>query len=308
MKAVFQHKPDSPYDDEPGQRYHFPKQYLRRVEQTKGDWVVFLEPRKLSGKADGAFAYMSIARVVDIYADKQKPNHYYAQLADALDLGQTVPVKHPNGIIEARLRNDDGSLKPGGQMQSAVRLISDDEFDLIMRYGLIEGQENAAQQGFGESQQATFDLEIPDSQSRERILTERTLRDRNFRKKVLAAYDNRCALTGLRLVNGGGAAEVEAAHIKSVADGGPDLLQNGIAFSKTVHWMFDRMMITFEDDYSLRRMPNLGPDGQRFIGNYNELQLPARKQDWPNITFIKFHREKSQSYARRQSIPQTSYI
>ena len=38
-------------------------------------------------------------------------------------------------------------------------------------------------------------------------------------------------MTGLKIANGGGRSEVQAAHIWSVEDGGPDAIQNGIAFS-----------------------------------------------------------------------------
>ena len=47
---------------------------------------------------------------------------------------------------------------------------------------------------------------------RDTMLTERKVRDRQFRRRVLDAYGCRCALTGMRLINGGGRAEVQAAQ------------------------------------------------------------------------------------------------
>ncbi|MDO6413728.1 HNH endonuclease signature motif containing protein [Sphingomonas sp. BIUV-7] len=44
----------------------------------------------------------------------------------------------------------------------------------------------------------------------------------------------------MKLINGGGRAETEAAHVMSVEAGGPDAVNNGIALSGTIHWMFDR--------------------------------------------------------------------
>uniref|UniRef100_UPI001953CABF HNH endonuclease n=1 Tax=Klebsiella aerogenes TaxID=548 RepID=UPI001953CABF len=78
-------------------------------------------------------------------------------------------------------------------------------------------------------------------QDRDRVgyLTSRIMRERAFRRVVLRAYDERCAVTGLKLINGGGRAEVVAAHIKPVAANGPDSIRNGIALSGTAHWMFD---------------------------------------------------------------------
>lgn len=61
------------------------------------------------------------------------------------------------------------------------------------------------------------------------FLTRHTVRDRVFRSRVLKAYDRRCAFTGFQFINGGGRAEVEAAHIKSVEAKGPDVVQNGLA-------------------------------------------------------------------------------
>jgi len=80
------------------------------------------------------------------------------------------------------------------------------------------------------------------------MLVSRTVRDRQFRKRVLDVYDCRCALTGMKLINGGGRAEAQAAHIMSVEAGGPDVVTNGIALSGTVHWMFDRGLISLGDD------------------------------------------------------------
>lgn len=60
-------------------------------------------------------------------------------------------------------------------------------------------------------------------------LSSRIVRDRLFRRLILQAYDKRCAITGLKLINGGGRAEVAAAHIRPVEANGLDILSNGIA-------------------------------------------------------------------------------
>src|SRR5690606_32561156 len=75
----------------------------------------------------------------------------------------------------------------------------------------------------------------------------RIIRDRAFRRVVLRAYDERCAVTGLKLINGGGRAEVAAAHIRPVEANGPDIVSNGLALSGTAHWMFDRGLISVSD-------------------------------------------------------------
>lgn len=52
-------------------------------------------------------------------------------------------------------------------------------------------------------------------------LTSWAVRKRLFRRLVLSAYDKRCAITGLKLINGGSRAEIDATHIKHVEANGP---------------------------------------------------------------------------------------
>ena len=92
-----------------------------------------------------------------------------------------------------------------------------------------------------QEQQSVFQHE--QERSRVAYLTSRIVRDSIFRRIVLRAYDARCAITSLKLINGGGRAEVEAAHIRPVEANGPDIVSNGLALSGTAHWMFDRGLI-----------------------------------------------------------------
>ncbi len=70
-------------------------------------------------------------------------------------------------------------------------------------------------------------FEFEQERTRARLSSNRIERDRIFRRVVLRAYDERCAITGLKLINGGGRAEVEAAHIRPVEKNGPDNINNG---------------------------------------------------------------------------------
>lgn len=103
--------------------------------------------------------------------------------------------------------------------------------------------------GFGDRAQALFTFD----HDRDRVmqLSSRIVRNRLFRRLVLQAYDKRCAITGLKLINGGGRAEVDAAHIRPMEANGPDILTNGIALSGTAHWMFDRGLIGLSDELDI---------------------------------------------------------
>ena len=64
-------------------------------------------------------------------------------------------------------------------------------------------------------------------------------RDPNFRKKVLRAYEHRCAVTGFRAALGGSYFGCEAGHVQWHAFGGPDTVENGISMELTIHKLFD---------------------------------------------------------------------
>ena len=119
------------------------------------------------------------------------------------------------------------------------------------------------------------------------------MRDRVFRRTVLRAYDERCAITGLRLINGGGRAEVDAAHIRPVEHNGPDIVSNGLALSGTAHWMFDRGLISLSDNLEIlisRRVND--QEGVRTLINKNGLARPPnRVLERPHPHFLQWHRE-----------------
>ena len=55
MKAVFDVKPGSGYDDDITRRYHFParRNYLDAAYGAVGDWVLFREPQRNGGRHEG---------------------------------------------------------------------------------------------------------------------------------------------------------------------------------------------------------------------------------------------------------------
>src|SRR3546814_1477495 len=68
---------------------------------------------------------------------------------------------------------------------------------------------------------STFDRPIV-----ERVIA-RPFRDAAFARAVKSAYADTCAITGLKIINGGGRSEVQAAHIRPVVSQGPDSVRNG---------------------------------------------------------------------------------
>jgi putative restriction endonuclease len=291
--CVFMHRSDSIYDDSPAVQYQFPKQYFGRAEPSIGDWILYLEPTKVRGTR----GYFAIARVQQIIPDPKAPGMFLALIEpnSYLDFANPVPFNDADRPIERGLLNDTDKLS--GRAQSAVRPISDADFYRIVDRGLEDRapllpREDAVGElsGFEEGQ-APYVFE----QERDRILqlTSRAVRDRVFRRIVLRAYDERCAVTGLKLINGGGRAEVNAAHIRLVEANGPDTVHNGLALSGTAHWMFDRGLISLGDDLEIliSRQAN-DPDGVRaFINRSGFAVPPVNLKDRPHPQFLAWHRE-----------------
>ena len=124
------------------------------------------------------------------------------------------------------------------------------------------------------------------------MLVNRKIREASFRRRLVDAYENRCAVTRLQIINGGGKAEAQAAHIWSVASGGPDIVQNGIALWATAHWLFDRHLISLTDDYGLLVSHNRVPSELQplFKNQLERIHLPSNQQFWPRVAYVQRHR------------------
>jgi putative restriction endonuclease len=123
-------------------------------------------------------------------------------------------------------------------------------------------------------------------------VTSRPFRDAAFSEAVKSVYQNTCAVTGLSIINGGGRAEVQAAHIRPVAASGPDSVRNGIALCSTVRWMFDRGLLSLADDYTILMARGRVPEPvRRLINPDHRLRLPPRPEFRPHLNFLRYHRE-----------------
>ncbi|NVO56018.1 HNH endonuclease [Rhodobacteraceae bacterium B1Z28] len=291
--GVFIHRTDSVYDDVPSERYQFPKKYLTRVQKCEGDWIVYLEPTKVKNTK----GYFAVAKVQEIIADPRSADMYLAIIESGtyLDFGDPVPFRDTDGIIEQGVLNDLGNIS--GRAQAAVRPLSAEDFARIVERGLGQDDDFLPRVDQTNQMPGFQDSQIPFQHlaARDRVnqLTNRVVRDRNFRKNVLRAYGERCAITGLRLINGGGRAEVEAAHIRPVERDGPDIVSNGLALSGTAHWMFDRGLVGLADDFSIlvSRQSNDLEAVTAMINSSGKLLIPERPANRPRAGFMTWHRE-----------------
>jgi putative restriction endonuclease len=288
-KLVLLHKSDSIYDDEPDVRYDFPLSYLKAVTEGVGDWVVYYEPVKT-----GPRGYFAVARISDVIPKAGHLGRFIARIEPGtyLEFDKTVPRLLDGRPLESSLTAPDGTPKSGGAQQLAVRRLPDAEFARIVALGLPsdliekEAVRYDAPPHFDDAP-APFERPVIER------LTSRPYRDVAFRRKVRVAYDYRCAMSGLRLRNGGGRPEVQAAHIRPVDRQGSDSVRNGLALSGTLHWMFDRGLLSVAEDHTILVSRNKVPSDvvARLIAPQGGLILPRDPHDHPHPENLRWHRE-----------------
>ena len=255
-----------------------------------GDWAIYYEPVKAGPR--GYFATAQIDRVIP------KPGvegRYLALIKSGsfLAFDREVPRLIGGRPLEMALTAEDGSAKAGGAQQLAVRRLPEADFARIVNIGL-PGDLIEAEARRYDPQGNEYDAPV---QPFVRLVLERLVsrpfRDIAFRRKVRVAYDYRCAMSGLRLRNGGGRPEVQAAHIRPVERQGSDFVRNGLALSGTLHWMFDRGLVSVAEDMTILVSRNKVPSEvvDRLIRPGGKRCLPHEQNDWPHPDNLKWHRE-----------------
>jgi putative restriction endonuclease len=288
--AVFTTKPEPAYDDLPEIKYHFPQRYLSQAQQTVGDWVIYYEPRRqggVSSQATGRQCYFAMAQVARIEPDSTRPDHHYAYISNYLEFTNPVPFRSGNLYYESGLKKTDGSTNRG-KFGWNLRIIPQVEFRLICQMGFAGAEEQAGSETLQQVAEEPAEFGLP----RRLQVLQRPFRDAVFTRLIQTTYDNSCAMTGLKLVNGGGRCEIEAAHIKPVAKEGPDSPRNGIALSRTIHWLFDRGALSVEEDGRILIAKRYVPDPiLRMLNPDGRILAPAKAALMPHPYFLRFHRE-----------------
>lgn len=290
-KLVLLHKADSIYDDEPDVVYDFPKPYLKAVEEAVGDWVIYYEPVKAGPR--GYFAVAKIAKIIpkpgvtDRYLALIEPGSY-------LPFDRNMPRLLDGRPVETSLMDINGLPKKGGSVQLAVRRLPDNDFARIIDYGLPQDLEQVEASRYA-PHRPEFDAgaEVFHRPVLER-LTRRKFRDVAFSRRVREAYGYRCAMSGLQIRNGGGRPEVQAAHIRPVERDGSDSVRNGLALSGTLHWMFDRGLISVAEDCETLLVSRNKVPGEvvgRLLHPSGKLLRPVDAHHAPHPENLRWHRE-----------------
>ena len=104
-----------------------------------------------------------------------------------------------------------------------------------------------------------------------------------FRLALLATYDHKCVISGCNTRDA-----LQAAHIKSVADGGSHSTRNGLILRADLHNLFDRGLITIDEHGLVHVDPVVKDRGYR---SFNGIKLPLVLQN-ADMKLLKSHRKK----------------
>ena len=121
-------------------------------------------------------------------------------------------------------------------------------------------------------------------------------RDPRFRADVMLAYEQRCAICGFDGRLGNSSVGLEAAHIRFHNNGGPDLVQNGLALCALHHNLFDRGALGLEPEKNIILV------SKRLIGHdtvadvclrykNKPLRRPQDSIESPKADFVHWHRK-----------------
>jgi putative restriction endonuclease len=78
-----------------------------------------------------------------------------------------------------------------------------------------------------------------------------------------------------------------------VASKGPDSVRNGLALSGTIHWLFDRGLVSIDDDQKILLAKKNIPDPLlKLLNQDGRVLVPENPNLRPHPHYLRFHREK----------------
>ncbi len=255
----------SNYADSPDS-YEFPPQYLgffAPLSHGEPMVAVIYEPRGDQG--EGRMAYVGWALLRDAPAASGRLNSrgqslQHVAYADRYrEFDRIVPREAIGMPAETWLRAlPRGRARNVATFGRAVRPLIDEDLQLIMSLGSPDGVERFSTELPAEHVVA----EVITATERSRRLISAVQREARFRDDVLAAYEHRCALSGLAASSSPSRAYglLDAAHIRPVGNQGADTVANGLALTPTLHRIFDKGLFTLVyrgDHLEVRTSPQL---------------------------------------------------
>lgn len=295
-------RPDSPYADTPTS-YEYPSRYRRflaPLESGEPMIAIMYEPRS-GGRGRMSYVGWAALRGVPVRSPRSTSGgqplwevHYVDRVQE---FPNPVPRDYLGSPVERWLRDMAPENRNVLSSGASVRFLEEDEGRMILELG------HAGQ--LGPVLDYPTDPLPPDLlvAERTRRVVDAVARDARFRRQVMAAYQYRCAVTGLSvgsIPEGRATRLLDAAHIRPVGANGSDSVTNGLSLTPTVHRLFDEGLVSARwagTALELVRSPRLEPEMVEApergtvirLETGANLVLPSDPSQWPSAEQIRFH-------------------
>lgn len=114
----------------------------------------------------------------------------------------------------------------------------------------------------------------------EKVVKQPYRRQGKFRKEILRAYNNTCAVCGIKEPK-----ILRTAHIVPVAKGGTDEISNGICLCTNHEIAFDNGLLKIRPDGKIEIK------SEEFKGVYDTILYPQNKEWYPSLEYLKIKYE-----------------
>ena len=113
----------------------------------------------------------------------------------------------------------------------------------------------------------------------------------SFRNSIMSLYDFTCSMCRRRVITLDGETIVDAAHIIPFSESRNDNVTNGFSLCKNHHWIFDRGLISVDEDYRVLISPKLDTNSIVTIDlEGRKIMLPGIPKCNPAIESFDWHR------------------
>ena len=118
-------------------------------------------------------------------------------------------------------------------------------------------------------------------------------RDPAFRRLVLEAYHESCAICHMKLDNSLGISIIDAAHILPFSQFHNDDVRNGLSLCKLHHWLFDHGLLTVDTKYTIHVSQKIDYEyPKKLLRKYHDQQilLPQEEKNLPSSVALSWHK------------------
>jgi len=127
---------------------------------------------------------------------------------------------------------------------------------------------------------------LPDARRRIQCTIVQRRGQPKFRKQLLKAYQNRCAVTGCAVTS-----LLEAAHIRPYQGDHTNVVPNGLLLRADIHTLFDLYLLWIDPDTLTIRLSSELEGSEYAALEGKALRLPLKLEDRPNAEALKERRD-----------------